>query len=186
MKFTSNILTASAELCRCLEVGGQAEHLPRAHVLFRVDDSNAGVFLVRRGRVALQVKDLPRLDRVFSAGAVLGLPSTFSGSPYSLTAVTLADSDIVHVQREVFLQLMRQQPVLCREAINMLSREQFFIQAALAARRRQERKARKQSMGMTRDGGSNERDQQKRGYDREEMPIGTRKAPVRRGTESRA
>lgn len=105
--------------------------------LFEVGNSNTGVFLVRRGKVALLVEGLPNLDRVFSAGSALGLPSTFTGNPYCLTAQALVDSEVGHVPREDFLELMRQDPTLCREATEMLTREISFIQAALAQRKRQ-------------------------------------------------
>lgn len=85
----------------------------------------------------MSVRNLPKLDRNFGVGSVLGLPSTFTGHPYSLTAVTLADSEIVHVPRKQFLDLMRERPDLCREATDMLGREVTFIQSALAQKRRQ-------------------------------------------------
>ena len=139
----SNTLKGSAALCKCLRAVGVAKHIPPRRYLFKTGDSNDGVFLVRKGKVALLVEGLPHLDRVFSVGSVVGLPSTFTGSPYSLTARTLADSEIVHVEREDFLELMRRYSALCREATGMLSRELSFIHAALA--RREERKQRKGS-----------------------------------------
>ena len=90
-----------------------------------------------KGKVCLAVKDVEKLDRVFSAGSLLGVPATFTGRPYSLAAVAVTDAEVLHVGRETFLDLMTQQPELCREATDMLSREVSFIQAALAERRRQ-------------------------------------------------
>jgi len=84
---------------------------------------------------------MPKLDRVFSAGSLLGLPASFTGHPYSLTAVTLTQSEVVNVPQEEFLQLMREHPDLCREATDMLGRELTFVQSALAERRRQLAKA---------------------------------------------
>jgi CRP-like cAMP-binding protein len=89
--------------------------------------------------VAWLVDGLPHLDRLFSPGSVLGLPSTFTGSPYSLTAMTLADSEIVHVPRGYFLKLIGRDVSLCREAIDILSRELSFIQAAVPQRDKRER-----------------------------------------------
>ena len=132
----SKTLKGSAALCKCLVAAGPSTHVASGRYLFTVDDSNKGVFLVRKGKVALLVEGLVNLDRVFSAGSVLGLPSTFTGNPYSLTARALADSEVVNVGREDFLELMRHNPTLCREASEMLSRELSFIQAALAQRKR--------------------------------------------------
>src|SRR5271166_5590078 len=128
----TNILKASEKLQSSLETAGSSKRYPAAHVLFCEDGQSAGVFLVRKGKVRMSVRNLPELDRNFAAGSLLGLPSSFTGRPYSLTAVTLVESDIVHVPREQFLDLMREQPDLCREATDMLGREVTFIQSALA------------------------------------------------------
>lgn len=65
---------------------------------------------------------------------MLGLPATFTGRPYSLTAVTLAESEVMHVPRKQFLKLMGERPDLCLETTEMLGREVAFIQSALAER----------------------------------------------------
>jgi CRP-like cAMP-binding protein len=133
----ANILKASEKLRSSLDAIGISQHHPAARVLFREDSKSVGVYLVCKGKVRMGVKDLPNLDRDFGAGSLLGLPSTFTGHRYSLTAVTLAESEVVHVPRERFLDLMREQPDLCREATDMLGREVTFIQSALAERHRQ-------------------------------------------------
>jgi CRP-like cAMP-binding protein len=130
-------LKVSAELKANLEAAGRKERFSPAQVLFREDGNNAGVFLLLKGKVCLSVKGLPKLDRIFSAGSLLGVPSTFTGHTYSLTATALSESDAVHVPQENFLALMRERPELCREATEMLGREVTFIQSALAERRKQ-------------------------------------------------
>jgi CRP-like cAMP-binding protein len=137
----SNILRVSLELKASLKGAGRKRAFLPAHVLFREGRESVGVFLVCSGKVLMGVRDMPKLDRVFSAGSLLGLPATFTGCPYSLTAVTVVQSDIVHVPREKFLQLMRERPDLCREATDMLGCELTFIQSALAKRCRQIAKA---------------------------------------------
>ena len=118
-----NILRVSAKLKAGLEAAGPKRDFPPAHVFFREDSESLGVFLVCKGRVRMGVRNMPRLDRVFPAGSLLGLPSTFTGRPYSLTAVAVVPSVTVHIPREKFLQLMRERPDLCREATDMLGRE---------------------------------------------------------------
>jgi CRP-like cAMP-binding protein len=128
---TSDLLKASlAEI-------GKKKHFPAAHILFDEDDDNAGVFLVVAGIVCMSAKSLPRLDRLFDSGSVLGLPSTFTGRPYTLTAKAITDADVVRVLREDFLLLMLRRPDLCRESTEILRREITFIQSVLAERRRQ-------------------------------------------------
>jgi CRP/FNR family transcriptional regulator, cyclic AMP receptor protein len=130
----SNILRVSDKLKAGLEAAGRQRDFPPGHVLFREDGESTGVFLVCEGEVLMGLRNMPKLNRVFSAGSLLGLPATFTGRPYSLTAVTVVRSDVVHVPREEFLQLMRERPELCREATDMLGRELTFIQSALAER----------------------------------------------------
>src|SRR5271167_1636253 len=131
----ANILKASEKLQSSLDAIGSNRRYPAAHVLFREDGNSIGVYLVCKGKVRMGVRHLPNLDRNFGAGSLLGLPATFTGHRYSLTAVTLAESEVVHVPRGRFLDLMRERPDLCREATDMLGREVTFIQSALAKRR---------------------------------------------------
>jgi CRP-like cAMP-binding protein len=140
MKFPGaqcNTLTVSNELRKSLETLGRTERFSSSQVLFREDTGNSGVFLVLSGRICLSVKGLPKLNRFFSTGAVLGLPSTFTGHVYSLTAIAIVDCDTVHVSQDEFLRLMKERPELCREATEILGREVTFIQSALAERRKQ-------------------------------------------------
>jgi CRP-like cAMP-binding protein len=132
-----NILKVSTKLKKCLSSAGVLERYPSQHRLFEEDQQNQGVYLVVKGKVRLSVQDLQKLDRVFSTGSLLGVPATFIGRPYSLAAVAVTDAEVLHVERQAFLDLMTQQPELCREATDMLSREVSFIHAALAERRRQ-------------------------------------------------
>src|SRR5215467_2028840 len=100
-----NILKVSAELKEALKVAGRREHFSPSQTLFREDSGNVGVFLVEKGNVSMSVQDLPKLDRLFSAGSLLGLPSTFTSHPYSLTATAVTEADTVRVGQEEFLQI---------------------------------------------------------------------------------
>jgi CRP-like cAMP-binding protein len=137
----SNILRVSVELRAVLESAGRKQDVGPTHVLFREGGESAGAFLVCKGEVLMCVRNMPKLDRFFPTGSLLGLPATFTGRPYSLTALTVVQSEVLHVTRGEFLQLMREHPDLCLEATNMLGRELTFIQSAQAERRRQIAKA---------------------------------------------
>jgi CRP-like cAMP-binding protein len=130
----ANILNASSELKSSLVALGQLQQISAGSILFKTSDENLGVFLVRRGKVCLRVEGMSRLDRTFPAGSLLGLPATFTGSLYSLTAIAVTNSTVVRVAREEFLRLMREKPELCQEATDMLSREVSYIQAAVTER----------------------------------------------------
>jgi|SRR6516162_3166677 CRP-like cAMP-binding protein len=130
----SNTLQGSADLGHALNRPGKTEHFRAGSILFHAGDKNVGIFLVRRGKVCLQVPGAPHLNRVFAAGSVLGLPSTFVRRPYSLTAACVTECEIAHVGTKEFLGLMASCPDLCREATEILSREVTFIFSALGER----------------------------------------------------
>ncbi len=130
----SQTLLTPSSLRKALVEVGEKKHFSPQSVLFQTGDKNAGVFLVCAGQVRLEVPGVPQLGRAFSAGSVLGLPSTFSEKPYALTAVSATDSDIMHVSQKSFLDLMNAQPELCRQATDILSREVTFIMSALRQR----------------------------------------------------
>ncbi len=130
-------LKASPELRGSLQLPGNRQRFCAGQILFREDQQAFGVFLLLKGKVRMSVQSLPKLDRQFSAGSLMGLPSTFTGRPYSLTAQAITDADVLYIPSEPFLQLMRDRPDLCREATEMLGREVTFIQSALAERRKQ-------------------------------------------------
>ncbi len=137
MGTASKILKVSSKLKKSLMTAGVVERHASQHYLFKEDQHSLGVFLVVKGKVCMSLKDVHKLDRIFSSGSLLGIPATFTGHPYSLAAVALTDAEVVHVERQAFLELMARQSELCREAMDMLSREVSFIQSALAQRRRQ-------------------------------------------------
>jgi CRP-like cAMP-binding protein len=131
------MLRVSSKLKKSLVTAGTVERFPSKSVLFEVDDENRGVYLVLKGKVCLSVKDFHKLDRTFSTGSLLGVPATYTGHTYSLAAQAVTDAEVLHVERQAFLDLMSQKPDLCRETTDMLSREVSFIHAALAERRRE-------------------------------------------------
>jgi CRP-like cAMP-binding protein len=130
----TNPLRVTKEFQQALETAGCELHYRSGHVLFKEGAVAKGVFLILRGEVLMGLGHVPRLDRCFSAGSLLGLPSTFSKRPYSLTATTTAESDVVYVRREDFLLLMLEHPDLCREAADILGRQVIFVRSALAER----------------------------------------------------
>jgi len=132
----TNILKVSPKLKKSLLDAGTLRSCPPNHSLFCVDQEVVGVYLVMKGKVRLSLPELPKLDRVFTPGSLLGLPATFTGHTYSLEAISVTEAEVLHVGREAFLELMACEPEFCREAANILSREVSFIQGALAERRR--------------------------------------------------
>src|SRR3974377_2459147 len=93
----ANILKVTAKLKKKLAETGTLETYPAQHCVFRVEQEANGVYLVLKGRVRLSLPDLPKLDRIFSPGSLLGLPATFTGHAFSLEAVAATEREVVHV-----------------------------------------------------------------------------------------
>jgi len=135
----SKTLLAPADLRTALKDAGETDRFRRGSILFHAGDENIGIFLVCSGRVCLKVPGASQFDRMFSAGSMLGLPSTFIGKPYSLTATCVTNCKVARVEKKQFLELMTRRLDLCRMAIDILSREVAFIFSALGNRSRENR-----------------------------------------------
>jgi CRP-like cAMP-binding protein len=109
----------------------------RGTILFRRGDPGRGVFLIREGKVSLHLDGKTQLypADTLGHGAIIGLPATFSGEKYSLTAKVSEDAELAFVSREDFLALMAEDTKLCLEAMHMLGAEIASIRAALVSRR---------------------------------------------------
>jgi len=108
-------------------------------VLFRVGDEVTGVFLLQKGEIQLRNACDERVygNRIVSAGAVIGLPATLSGRPYSLTAEVTKDARLAFVPREVMVRLLKDNPNLSLEVMRLLSEEINVMRAAKLAKPRE-------------------------------------------------
>jgi CRP/FNR family transcriptional regulator, dissimilatory nitrate respiration regulator len=94
-------------------------------ILFRRGDACAGLYLIRKGKVRLTLDTPAPLfqPRILGPGCVVGLPSAVAGSAYSLTGEVMQDVDLAWVTREALTDCLRENPPLCFEVMDMLSRE---------------------------------------------------------------
>jgi len=90
-------------------------------VLFRRGEPARGVYLIRRGSVDLSLDD--RRHRKAGHGWILGLPATFSGEPYSLTAKTLESCEFAFIPREKVIEFVRLNPALGVHLLEILATE---------------------------------------------------------------
>ena len=80
-------------------------------LLFQKGDPVEGVYLIRTGRVALVLADVPEVaPRIVGSGTLLGAPSTLGCRPYSLTAKALEPVEAGYIARDDFMRLLNQQP----------------------------------------------------------------------------
>lgn len=107
-------------------------HKPKGTVLFRTGHPCRGAFLIRRGRVELSLDGASHLypTRVVGAGRLIGLPATFSGEPYSLTAETKSMCDLDFIPRGKLLAVLRRNPRSGFEIVKLLSEEIFQMRKA--------------------------------------------------------
>lgn len=119
---------ASHELCALLREIGRPVSLSAKTVLFRKGGAPKGVFLVRKGKVAVSAGDpLTGLTRIAQKGSLLGLPSTVNNKPYSLTACTVTDVELYTVQPQKFRKLLRSDPVVGLAIVKILSEEVWAL-----------------------------------------------------------
>ena len=125
-------LIPSPELQAELERLATIVFKPKGTILFRRGEDVSGVFLIRAGRVSLALDCESRVypARVLGPGAIVGLPASVSGNPYSLTAKVCEDSELAFVARAALLGCLRNNPSLCFQVMDMLSGEISGIRSA--------------------------------------------------------
>jgi CRP-like cAMP-binding protein len=115
----------SVELRENLEAIANEVFRAKGSALFRRGDEASGVFVVRSGKVKLGLGCDERLypSRILGVGALVGLPATMSGEPYSLTAEVVEDSRLGFVSRDAMLDLLRNNSKLSFQVMQLLSEE---------------------------------------------------------------
>ena len=109
---------------------------PKGAVLFRMGEPAFGIFLLRKGSLSLRLESgegKVLVDRTVTPNSIVGLPSTLSGGRYSLTAVTLEESDLALVDRPVLMELVKSDPSLGLELMRALGEEVLQMRAILAS-----------------------------------------------------
>jgi CRP-like cAMP-binding protein len=93
--------------------------------LFRCGEAAKGAFLIRSGQVRLSLAEAPLVypSRVLGPGNIVGLPASFSGEPYSLTATAATDCRVDFVPRGRLLNLFRHDPQVGYQMVRILSEE---------------------------------------------------------------
>ena len=128
---TKNLIPSS-ELRAELERRATVVFKPKGTILFRRGDNASGVFLILRGqiRLGLDFETPVYPDKSLGAGMVAGLPGTVSGKPYSLTAKVVEDAELAFVPRKAVLACFQESPLLCFQALHMISGEIADVRTA--------------------------------------------------------
>ena len=115
----------SPELSRELRETSRSVKKKKGAILFRAGARARGAFLVRAGRLKLQLEGAAGLypARILGPGTMVGLPATVSGEPYSLTAEVVQDCDLDFIPRKELLALLRRNTTAALQILQILSEE---------------------------------------------------------------
>ena len=129
-KMTGKILPP--EVRKELQAVARPLRREKGAILFRAGQPGRGAFLIRSGRVRLTLDVASRLypARTVSSGAVIGLPATFSGEPYSLTAEVEKTCRMDFIPRRRLLNLLLRNPKAGFQIVRILSEEIFQMRTA--------------------------------------------------------
>ena len=95
-------------------------------LLFNQGDAVTGVYILSKGRARLTLRSIDGkiyLEEIVGCGGLLGLPAAISGTPYSLTAEVLSDSELAFLSREELVSLMQSDVSLSLKLVELLSQE---------------------------------------------------------------
>ena len=94
-------------------------------LLFRRGTPSRGAYLIRRGQVELSLEGGGALypTRLLGPGSIVGLPASFSGEPYSLTAVAVKNCELGFISRSQLLKLLRENTTVALQLLQILSEE---------------------------------------------------------------
>lgn len=131
-------MTCAKDLIPSPELRAEIERLatvvfkPKEAFLFRCGDEPSGIFLIRSGQVRLGLDCDTSVypARILGPGAIVGLPATVAGNPYTLTAEVMQDSELAFVPRDLLVAALRSNIRLCFQIMDMLSGEIADIRAA--------------------------------------------------------
>ena len=115
---------------------GMAERVsqPKNSVLFNQGDEPVGIYVIRKGAVRMTVKagESEVIMRVAQPGVVLGLPAVLGNKPYSLSARTTQVTELGFVRSEKLIELIRSNPSLGLQVLQLLSEEVRTARGAIA------------------------------------------------------
>jgi|SRR5579872_2175055 CRP-like cAMP-binding protein len=104
----------------------------KGEVLFRSGQVCEGAFLIQSGQVKLSLDTISNSypPRTVSSGFVVGLPASFSGEPYSLTAEAKTACRLDFISRRSLLKALHENPKAGFEIVRILSDEIFKMRKA--------------------------------------------------------
>ncbi len=124
--------TLSLEVRKQLHEAARSVVADKGEVLFRSGQECQGAFLIQSGEVKLSLDSVSNSypPRTVSSGFVVGLPASFSGEPYSLTAEAKTMCRLDFISRRKLLKVLHEHPKTGFEIVRLLSDEIFKMRKA--------------------------------------------------------
>ncbi len=121
--------TLPLEVCKQLNAIATPVLKDKGTILFQMGQQCRGAFLIRSGQVQLSMDTASSLypARTLGPGFIVGLPATFSGERYSLTAEAKSRCHLEFIPRKKLLSLLQQNPDAGFQILRLLSEEIFYI-----------------------------------------------------------
>jgi CRP-like cAMP-binding protein len=117
---------AGDELVRALAPAGRQQRVERGGRLFSFGDEATGVYLIVKGtaRASLAGKAGRELIcRMAGPGSVLGLPAALCAKSYPFDVEALEAVEAIYLETATVNEILRQQPELCMQVMNMMCDE---------------------------------------------------------------
>ena len=104
-------------------------HYRKGEMIFKEGEKPLGLISLSFGKVKVfkeGVGGREQILRMAKPGGLLGYRSLFAGMNYSASAITLEDATICIIERDTFINLVKNSPSLSLNIIKMMSRELGF------------------------------------------------------------
>ena len=117
----------SPELNKALQTTAKPIEKKEGALLLRAGAQACGVFLVKSGRVRLQLEAEAGLYPTRTLGPEAILPATVSDESYSLTAEAVQDCELDFISRKQLLALLQENTTAALQILQILSKEIFHM-----------------------------------------------------------
>lgn len=126
---------ADRELIDSLEKRSAPIPCSENRILFEQGDVPAGLYIVECGEAILMMASASGKVVMFleaGPGSLLGLPGIVANAPYTMTAIARKDSTVRFVTRDDFEDVIRTEPALQLQVLQLLAAEVRAARRALS------------------------------------------------------
>jgi CRP-like cAMP-binding protein len=105
---------------------GEIRTYAKGELLFSAEEAPKGVYLIDKGAVRINSPSPARkkiLEESVGSGALLGLSESITGEDHKFTSEALEDTRTWFIERQDFLNFLRQNQVLCLQIVRRLSED---------------------------------------------------------------